>query len=152
MALTRSAVEGSQYAGVVRISVAGISSGGRSTLFFYYGVDRRDELSGEEDDDRTGENRGGESIWGTLALYRKTFKSSWHDTLWHESWINIIMQLRDLPYYHHFSRAEQERMKAKRKDDFLDDDDDRPHITIKGDNEILRKKFGKFIKKQNGGT
>jgi hypothetical protein len=60
------------------------------------------------------------------------------------------MQLRDLPYYHHFSQRELERRKIGHKIDT--DGETQPHITLKGTNEILEKKLGKYLKRKDNGT
>jgi hypothetical protein len=78
---------------------------------------------------------------------RKTFCMSWREVLWGESWVNLIMQMRDMPYYHHFSSREQ---KGKAREPW--DRDGEPHITFNGDEEIIKRKFSKFLKKKDGGT
>jgi hypothetical protein len=52
------------------------------------------------------------------------------------------MQLRDMPYYHHFSKVEQHRSKRMPQND-------QPVENVKvvqGTEEHIRKKLGKFIK------
>jgi hypothetical protein len=72
---------------------------------------------------------------------------TWRDVLWRESWVNLIMQMRDMPYYHHFSGKER---KGGRQETWHEDGE--PHITFKGDEEVLKRKFGKYIKKQKNGS
>lgn len=57
------------------------------------------------------------------------------------------MQLRDLPYYHHFSDKEKKARQSMGMETPLAPGE-KPHIILKGNNEILRKKFGKYIKKK----
>jgi hypothetical protein len=56
--------------------------------------------------------------------------------MWEESWPNLLMKMRDLPYYKYKSKSD------KPKNDEFDDSDAKP-----GDIEILKTKFAKYMQK-----
>lgn len=105
------------------LQIFGLSSNGPPTLFFYYDVSDGDELSGKKD--RNGETRGGKTFWGTLALIQKTFGMTHRQVMHDESWINLVMKMRDMPYFHYNGKTEE-----KAREGTIDD---------------LKAKFGKYI-------
>lgn len=50
--------------------------------------------------------------------------------MWVETWPNLVMKMRDMPYWHYNS----EKKGAKREEG------------VPGDTDILKRKFGKYIK------
>jgi len=55
--------------------------------------------------------------------------------MWEENWPNLVMKMKDMPYYHYKSSGTRSRT----KDDFSD--------AIPGTPEILKTKFARYIKK-----
>ena len=51
--------------------------------------------------------------------------------MWEESWINLVMKMRDMPYYHYKGKKD-----GAKKKDTVD--------AIPGDADILMQKFGKY--------
>ncbi len=51
--------------------------------------------------------------------------------MWVETWPNLVMKMRDMPYWHYNS---SEKKGAKREEG------------VPGDTDILKRKFGKYIK------
>lgn len=60
-------------------------------FFFHYGIGKRD---GQAD----GKIRGGDSLFGRLAVLQKTFGLS-HTELLEESWIGLNLKMADMPYF-----------------------------------------------------
>jgi hypothetical protein len=60
---------------------------------------------------------------------QKTFGLSTRDIMWKETWIDLCMKMRDLPYY-----------------EYDDNDSKEEEEVIQGTNEILKQKFAKYIK------
>lgn len=54
--------------------------------------------------------------------------------MWRETWPNLIMKMRDMPYYHYNSKTKQQRREPEPDAD-----------AIPGTQEILKKKFSKYI-------
>ena len=65
------------------------------TVFFYYGLDKRDEPLPEQD---TGGTVGGETIFGRLALMRTKLGLT-ETELMNSTWISLNLQMADFPYY-----------------------------------------------------
>ena len=113
---------------IVRIREPGLSENGSRTLFFYYDLNKRDDISEEEDE--TGEQRGGQTIWGTLAIIQKTFKLTHEQVMWGDSWINLLIKMKDMPHYHMKTKTGKDKSgKAK---------------PIPGNKDILKSKFSKY--------
>jgi len=53
--------------------------------------------------------------------------------LWEESWPNLVMKMKDMPYYHY--RSESKGKRTKHPD------------ALPGDVDILKQKFSKYIAK-----
>lgn len=51
--------------------------------------------------------------------------------MWEESWVNLVMKMRDMPYYHYKGKKD-----GAKKKDTVD--------AIPGNADILIKKFGKY--------
>lgn len=104
------------------------SATGWSGFFLsYYGVNTGDELSGKS----SGEAKGGKTFWGTLALIQKTLNiGSNEELMWGDSWINYRMKMADMPYFSYSSDDKHKEPDAK-----------------EGSIDILKSKFGKYIKK-----
>jgi len=54
-----------------------------------------------------------------------------NEIMWVETWPNLVMKMRDMPYWHYNS---SEKKGAKREEG------------VPGDTDILKRKFGKYIK------
>lgn len=52
--------------------------------------------------------------------------------MWEESWVNLVMKMRDMPYYHYRSKADGKKAPKEDRD------------AIPGDADILKKKFAKY--------
>lgn len=50
--------------------------------------------------------------------------------MWEESWVNLVMKMRDMPYYHY--KSKKDGAKKETAD------------AIPGDTDVLLKKFGKY--------
>ena len=59
-----------------------------------YGIGQKDEYSEEE----TGVTKGGDSIWGRLAMYRTKLGLT-EEELMNKSWISLQIESADLPYW-----------------------------------------------------
>jgi hypothetical protein len=71
-------------------------------------------------------------------MIRKTFGMTQHQFMWRETWPNLMMMLRDMPYYHYKSQKDKPRPgSVAEKFDTTG--------AKQGDIETLRKKFGKYI-------
>ena len=71
-------------------------------------------------------------------MIQKTFKMTHHQVLWQESWPNLLMKMKDMPYYK-YKPAKSDKGKRTVKEEASEG---RP-----GDIEVLQKKFAKYIKK-----
>lgn len=54
--------------------------------------------------------------------------------MWEESWINLMMKMRDMPYYHYKAKADRKVSQQERD-------------AIPGDADTLIRKFGKYASK-----
>ena len=54
--------------------------------------------------------------------------------MWEESWINLMMKMRDMPYYHYKAKADR-KVSPQERD------------AIPGDVDTLIRKFGKYASK-----
>lgn len=59
---------------------------------------------------------------------QKTLGLSTSDIMWKETWIDLSMKMRDMPYYDYDGDSKEEEE------------------VIKGTNEILKTKFAKYVK------
>lgn len=62
-------------------------------------------------------------------MIQKTFGLSNHDLMYGDSWINMTMKMRDMPYYS-YRKGKKESDSAK-----------------EGSLDILKEKFGKYMEK-----
>lgn len=120
---------GERYRTPVQLLPASTKTAGTAVFFSYYELDTRDEFSEEEGEER-GEFRGGETFWGTLGLIQKTFGLSHRGVMWKESWINLQMKMKDMPYYHYKSSEKNAEEKVR-----------------EGTEDDLKNKFSKYIAK-----
>lgn len=59
---------------------------------------------------------------------QKTLGLSTRDIMWKETWIDLCMKMRDMPYYDYDSESKEEEE------------------VINGTNEVLKTKFAKYVK------
>lgn len=64
-------------------------------------------------------------------MIQKTFGLSHQQIMWEENWINLVMKMKDMPYYKYASN------KKNKSDDNAKE----------GSIDILESKFSKYIKK-----
>lgn len=111
----------------VCLSIPGPSPNGCPVFFSYYGIGQEDDVPGAKDNNGT--FAGGRSFWGTIGLVQKTFGLTHHEALWGDSWINILLKMRDMPYYR--TKTDEEKEKEH---------------THEGTVDVLKEKFAKYIK------
>ena len=116
--------QGGEYGISLPLLSDSAEANGSGFFLSYYGVDSSDELPEEEG---SGEFRGGKTFWGTIALIQKTFGLNNEEVMWGDSWINLMMKMRDMPHYQY--RKSKERIEKK------------------GTVEDLQNNFGKYIKR-----